>query len=523
MEVVYVIHPFIAENEDEISLNVGDPVVVVERDDDFNDGWWQGRNVQGDEGLFPVNYTSAEQDDEFDTLTQGDETEDAEDGEIIDEDALSEDQGYTDEYDESDGRSSCLSSSKLSRASSISQPVSTPSASTMTYPKDVGSMYSVVSSRQDNEPVMPPILSPNITFASKNLQKAVRATLLSTTLSPTPPEQWDAQQVADWLHQMGFDTVVQQFVDQEITGDILLELSLQSLKEFDISTFGKRFKIHSAILALREEILRQDPFYLVPSKSCLSTTEDYHWMITGEGQPPNKYSYLRHPSSFDDERSEDDSLSNGFKQGVPEDLMHPSLENGKPHGILRVLPYSDNSHLMESVDDHVTPDMEGWLYKQGDKYKTWNKRWFVLKGFNLFYFKSPKDVRMKGIINLRGYRIICDETIAVGHYSFKAQHDRERTFFFYADTDLSMKAWVQALIKATISRDFTSPVVSSSTIPTVPLDIAKRMNPRPPSTLLYINKKDQMPCVTMSSPPQLISSITEDTILPVLPAVIQES
>ena len=36
------------------------------------------------------------------------------------------------------------------------------------------------------------------------------------------------------------------------------------------------------------------------------------------------------------------------------------------------------------------PDMEGWLHKQSDKYKTWNKRWFVLKGPNLFYFKSPK-------------------------------------------------------------------------------------------------------------------------------------
>jgi hypothetical protein len=36
------------------------------------------------------------------------------------------------------------------------------------------------------------------------------------------------------------------------------------------------------------------------------------------------------------------------------------------------------------------PEHEGWLHKQSDKYKTWNKRWFVLKGSNLFYFKSPK-------------------------------------------------------------------------------------------------------------------------------------
>lgn len=133
----------------------------------------------------------------------------------------------------------------------------------------------------------------------------------------------------------------------------------------------------------------------------------------------------------------------------------------------------------------VTPDMEGWLYKQGCKYKKWNKRWFVLKGPNLFYFKSPKDVRMKGIINLRGYKVIPDETIQPGKYSFKAQHEEERTFYFYTDLDTSMKSWISSLMKATISRDFTAPVLSSSMIPTVSLDVARRMRPRPPSVLLY--------------------------------------
>lgn len=46
--------------------------------------------------------------------------------------------------------------------------------------------------------------------------------------------------------------------------------------------------------------------------------------------------------------------------------------------------------IVSLAEVSVSPDMEGWLYKQGDKYKTWNKRWFVLKSSNLFYFKSPK-------------------------------------------------------------------------------------------------------------------------------------
>lgn len=61
---------------------------------------------------------------------------------------------------------------------------------------------------------------------------------------------------------------------------------------------------------------------------------------------------------------------------------------------------------------------------------------------------------MKGIINLRGYRIVTDETIHGGKYCFKAQHESERTFFFYTDSERSMKVWLTVLIKATISRDF---------------------------------------------------------------------
>lgn len=103
---------------------------------------------------------------------------------------------------------------------------------------------------------------------------------------------------------------------------------------------------------------------------------------------------------------------------------------------------------------------------------------------------------MKGIINLRGYRIIPDETIQPGKYSFKAQHEEERTFYFYTDLDTHMKSWISSLMKATISRDFTVPVLSSSVIPTVSLDVARRMRPRPPSVLLY--RKENLNRLTLS-------------------------
>lgn len=43
-EVVYTVHKFEAENVDEISINVGEQVIVLEKDEGFNDGWWQVKN-----------------------------------------------------------------------------------------------------------------------------------------------------------------------------------------------------------------------------------------------------------------------------------------------------------------------------------------------------------------------------------------------------------------------------------------------------------------------------------------------
>lgn len=41
--VVYGLHAFFAENEDEISFAPGEEVVILEKDDQYGDGWWQVR------------------------------------------------------------------------------------------------------------------------------------------------------------------------------------------------------------------------------------------------------------------------------------------------------------------------------------------------------------------------------------------------------------------------------------------------------------------------------------------------
>ena len=43
-------------------------------------------------------------------------------------------------------------------------------------------------------------------------------------------------------------------IEEEITGDVLLEMTPDLLKELGISTFGKRFRLHSAIKMLRDRM-----------------------------------------------------------------------------------------------------------------------------------------------------------------------------------------------------------------------------------------------------------------------------
>lgn len=39
--IVYAIHNFEAENEDEINFLIGEPITVLEKDEKYLDGWWQ--------------------------------------------------------------------------------------------------------------------------------------------------------------------------------------------------------------------------------------------------------------------------------------------------------------------------------------------------------------------------------------------------------------------------------------------------------------------------------------------------
>lgn len=526
LEIVYTVHKFEAENIDEISINVGEKVIILEKDEGFNDGWWKGRNIRGEVGLFPISYT-----------------------------------------------------------------VKTPP--TISLENKIDSLESAISKMKTP------------TTITNNMQtKALEASIKK------PVDQWTSEEVATWLVDVGFERdLADNFKDQEISGDILLELTLDSLKELQVTTFGKRFKIHSAINALRQQTKKQQPKHASTVEARVTTpfpatfpatlaensnrntamaslyntnkqqqpyidddlVSDYSTVIRNSRLPPHEQQQQKSMppprpsipldmnliassprlstlverqgsiSSTHTDRHRQHQLEqqrlrlqqqqqqiqmqqrpishqvapastsvitngssewkrntmNNIQSQETEDVPRSStassrysfMRNSKLQSILPNTNMVRRSEDVTSPSMESAPDVEGWLYKQGDKYKTWNKRWFVLKSNNLFYFKSPKAIRMKGIINLKGYRIDVDDSIHPGKYCFKAQHDRERTFYFATEHEKDMRRWLKALMKATIVRDYATPVMSSSTIPTISLETARKMRPRPPSTLFNHQKE----------------------------------
>ena len=67
------------------------------------------------------------------------------------------------------------------------------------------------------------------------------------------PIEWTVEETVNWLRSKGFDDAVcEKFVEQEATGDALLNLDATSLKtEIGIDAYGKRFRIANAIDDLR--------------------------------------------------------------------------------------------------------------------------------------------------------------------------------------------------------------------------------------------------------------------------------
>ncbi len=153
-----------------------------------------------------------------------------------------------------------------------------------------------------------------------------------------------------------------------------------------------------------------------------------------------------------------------------------------------------------------TAEFSGWLSKRGGSgVGTWKMRFFCLHGTRLSYFCGMTDVRERGLIDINSHRVAPADsnrlmTISqAGKYCFKLTPpapgtSRGLTFtpprlhYFAADSKDNFRAWMGALIKATIGRDESVPVTSSCAIPTIPLEAAQELKARPPAMKIDLSE-----------------------------------
>jgi hypothetical protein len=143
-----------------------------------------------------------------------------------------------------------------------------------------------------------------------------------------------------------------------------------------------------------------------------------------------------------------------------------------------------------------TAECFGWMAKRGGiAVGVWKQRYFTLHGTRLSYFSSLNDTRERGLIDITSHKVLParddDKLVSLyaastgnGKFCFKlvppAPGSRKgltftqpKVHYFAVETKEEMRAWMAALIKATIDIDESVPVLSSCATPTVSLQKAQ--------------------------------------------------
>ncbi|CAI4054765.1 hypothetical protein SKDZ_02G0240 [Saccharomyces kudriavzevii ZP591] len=143
-------------------------------------------------------------------------------------------------------------------------------------------------------------------------------------------------------------------------------------------------------------------------------------------------------------------------------------------------------------------DCSGWMSKKGTgAIGTWKQRFFILHGTRLSYFTNTNDEKERGLIDITAHRVLPasddDRLISLyaaslgkGKYCFKLvppqpgskkglTFTEPRVHYFAVDNKSEMKAWLSAIIKATIDIDTSIPVISSYATQTISLSRAKAL------------------------------------------------
>ncbi|KIW08804.1 uncharacterized protein PV09_00738 [Verruconis gallopava] len=292
-DILLVVHDFNARSPDELSLKRGDKIELIEKDDDFGDGWFLGRHLSRDDsGLFPAVYTTpapkptsgAGRRVSVQQATSGTGQPIAE---LMGDEHL---RAPSVQPPGSESNHATVLQSGTERSFSAPHASSNMSSSGAGIRPTAASVaqrsISLSNGAHQNSPVMNETLSvieehitdmstprhslltpePSVMQEEDRTELQTRLSFInghetdeeeSAALTADEVLRWDPERVSEYLEDMGVDPQqCRVFLEQEITGEVLLGMDQGSLmlKEFELGSIGKRLALWQKIKAIQEEV-----------------------------------------------------------------------------------------------------------------------------------------------------------------------------------------------------------------------------------------------------------------------------
>jgi len=118
----------------------------------------------------------------------------------------------------------------------------------------------------------------------------------------------------------------------------------------------------------------------------------------------------------------------------------------------------NNKHLSVFARSSAIVDRQGYLSKQGELIKSYQRWWFILKGNLLFYYDKKNDTEPMGLIILEGCFIELSDNSEKFAFNLVFIGSSSRTYVLVADSQEDMEAWMKAL--ACSGHDYVKNAVS---------------------------------------------------------------
>ncbi|TKA78325.1 hypothetical protein B0A55_03626 [Friedmanniomyces simplex] len=283
--LLLVIHDFVARSTDELSLAKGDRIELIERDDDFGDGWFLGRHLgNGGTGLFPEVYTTPAPKGTLNGATQPRRIGEAPPksaGSASDTSATppTQQRHLSGSAIQARPASSASQQSPLAQTAlrtSLPAVTSTLNARTHTFNADSPVMNETLSVINEHITDMNTPRSSFHNGTKRDTMGSVYSQALNR-MSYIPGHEtdedetlhteeevmaWSPLRVAEYLEDHAVEKQhCEVFKDQEISGEVLLAMDQSSvfIKEFDLGSVGRRLKTWHRIKALQDEVRRSSP------------------------------------------------------------------------------------------------------------------------------------------------------------------------------------------------------------------------------------------------------------------------